>query len=1127
MDQGTSAISSIIVQCQFCQAKGVISTSTHNIINIITHICLSCKCQWYECLLCSHNKNKDPRTHFKFDKPAGYKRHNIKHHPVAAPLIDVHAFTQPLNDEDHDQFSEDITTTFDIQRDVQNPYVGEKIYDENIIKSVDRFWLALSDNAEKADLSVLPNTKYRSFYENQQLNLGAACLINLSQNGVNISAPLIVPREVLLHLRIAELVILLPKTKKRKLASIFEGIENSTSYRHNQAVKTSSTSSNSLTDSVPPVLGFPPTVEEMRNTIIEGENAISPNIPYVPVEALENNHSYSSLMDIVKDLIASGNELDITGLFVQPNQTSVINIGQTRRAQSIYQRSRLLYNGMVLTLTFTFWSDDFEPSNVKQNRNSLWVLTCTISPPKHRTHTSENTYIVAMGPKNASHEVVWRRLQQDLKHLSGSFSGKRPSFYHSGLKKNILVHAEIHCILQDSPERRSCNYVSAGNGQFTALWGRSINLLAIAGVVPSCEKCLSNRINGVPREKCLLCLDWDLISPNILMQFPAPTDYPEAEILENGKLNPRTITYESLCDAASKSHKNVEDGTWKPKNAKAYLSVAGWNGNGKDKIIEHAVNALKWKEAINKRETNNEAYVAMLQCYTQDKAHFEPWAMPSIMAGGSIGMNLFVETPMHILFLNNTRNSVLLIIAWLKVNKKFTPFMKESQGKLEQIQKLSLSFCKALPFGKGTLGGFVSENHMVFARTGKWLFASIESITEEEPYVEPSTPVDCWYVKPLSNWLKARHYPHSGLKAILLARVKKLMNQPGGPPDLLPPMNGQVALVKDLVSSLTSMVAHIMVQITDEAIIQSAERHLKMYLSSYARLERTIREHSKQIIERIPCGSDDTSFIDDINNFDKDDEDPEHNSDTEHNSEHRDILAEVNEVTNTRKKKSKLIPEWIQKHSIIGLTNMISNMREFGSARVLWEGSAKGEGILKEVKPLVQRNTPNFILNAHKKFHQRKGLKYVMSTVETSKNLVNDFLLEVDNIKFYTSDVIKKSLMTKTAISLVRLSDNRFMFITDWKNGEGEVFIRQKYFGQCFGADYFQWKLAAGTQDFNISDITHYCLFLPWYPSMKFSTVANLDPTNEHIYYVITSQWYELVKNGDFVRYRNINLNYK
>jgi hypothetical protein len=462
----------------------------------------------------------------------------------------------------------------------------------------------------------------------------------------------------------------------------------------------------------------------------------------------------------------------------------------------------------------------------------------------------------------------------------------------------------------------------------------------------------------------------------------------------------------------------------------------------------------------------------------------------------------------------------------LKLNKKFTPFVKESDGKLEQIQKLALEFCKAIPFGKGTLGGCVSENIMVYARVGKWFFSTIESITAEQPYVEPATPIDCWRVIDLTGWLKARHYPHSGLKAILLARVKKLIDQHGGPPEPLPPMKGQVLLVKDLVVSLCSMIAHLMVHTTNETIIQDAERHLKMYLSSYAKLEKTIREHSKRIIETIPLSSEDSSFIDDINDYEGEEEEEDDNQ--EHNSQHDDVLSDVDQVTNTRKRKSKLIPEWIQKHSIICLTNMIPNMRDFGSARHLWEGSAKGEGILKEIKPLVDKSKHKFIIDAHKKFHQRKGLKYVMSTLNTSANEIEDKGgdIEEGNIRNYTIDTIHKSLSQKEVQSLVRLSDNRFMFITNWKVGEGVVFIRRRYFGQCWGADYFEWTLVDGIQDFKTEDNTHYCLFLPYYPTMKFGTDQPFDVTNEHIYYVVTSQYFELIKNGEFVQCRNTNINY-
>jgi hypothetical protein len=212
------------VTCPQCEAKVI-----HSILgdeHIITPQCRSCEIQWYECFLCSQDQNRDPRQHVIFNDMKIVKRHNKRYHRMADTTIESNiAFTQTPNQPDDDEhFQHDDTSLSEIE--------GQSICDDNIIhlRMVDRFWLSIAVNSQTADLSVLPNSKYQTFYANQQRNLGGACLINRSQNGIDITAPLIVPREVLMHLRIAELIILLPKTKKRKLASIFEGIEDSTSY---------------------------------------------------------------------------------------------------------------------------------------------------------------------------------------------------------------------------------------------------------------------------------------------------------------------------------------------------------------------------------------------------------------------------------------------------------------------------------------------------------------------------------------------------------------------------------------------------------------------------------------------------------------------------------------------------------------------------------------------------------------------------------------------------------------------------------------------------------------------------------------------------------------------------------
>eukprot|EP00978_Attheya_sp_CCMP212_P015490 scaffold39959_cov64-Attheya_sp.AAC.5 len=117
------------------------------------------------------------------------------------------------------------------------------------------------------------------------------------------------------------------------------------------------------------------------------------------------------------------------------------------------RRFAIIYFKLIfLKMTFRENGLDDVTGDYEEKKNSA------ICPPKHHTHTSENTYVIAMGPKNVSHEVVWRRLQQDLKHLSGSFTGERPSFYHSRILQND-VHATTLVLMQYPHVRNACQTV--------------------------------------------------------------------------------------------------------------------------------------------------------------------------------------------------------------------------------------------------------------------------------------------------------------------------------------------------------------------------------------------------------------------------------------------------------------------------------------------------------------------------------------------------------------------------------------------------------------------------------------------------------------------------------------------
>ena len=52
-----------------------------------------------------------------------------------------------------------------------------------------------------------------------------------------------------------------------------------------------------------------------------------------------------------------------------------------------------------------------------------------------------------------------------------------------------------------------------------------------------------------------------------------------------------------------------------------------------------------------------------------------------------------------------------------------------------------------LPFKRGTLGGWVSKNHITWACISKWLYRQLDGFVDDEPYVPPNKPVKRWLVK--------------------------------------------------------------------------------------------------------------------------------------------------------------------------------------------------------------------------------------------------------------------------------------------------------------------------------------------------------------------------------------------
>jgi hypothetical protein len=121
--------------------------------------------------------------------------------------------------------------------------------------------------------------------------------------------------------------------------------------------------------------------------------------------------------------------------------------------------------------------------------------------------------------------------------------------------------------------------------------------------------------------------------------------------------------------------------------------------------------------------------------------------------------------------------------------------------------------------------------------------------------------------------------------------VKNYIDQPLGPPSILPPPGGGVGNIIEMIGSLKAMVARIMKQCVSTEDIDDIECHIKLFLSSFESFDIAMR-----------------------------------NTDTK--------------------------PTWLTSYNFMCLINVPKMIQEFGPVRNLWEGGGQGEKIIGLLKPL-------------------------------------------------------------------------------------------------------------------------------------------------------------------------------
>jgi hypothetical protein len=832
---------------------------------------------------------------------------------------------------------------------------------------------------------------------------------------------------------------------------------------------------------------------------VDGSKSIPRNLPRIPIYEF-GEYAVMKPTDCFRDAMAYG--------LVEPFGTESTSIlASTPRGKEILDHVKKTSNDDPLSFVASLipWEDDMDPSHVKGNRHKVFVQQLTIGVPDSRIHTSDNTYPIVLGSANGSAEdkaAVSKFILQDLVELADGID-----CYHGGWKRRIeKCRGIIYSILADRPAKAGALWVLAGNSPYHPCFGTVGDVAHVYMLIPSCDCCLSRRINNLPPlSTCPHCQNWVLVG----YYYPKPNDYPTniAGGPSQQFLPFKNIDFESLRNAAMTIFTNILSGAWTTKKAtKCYGKTEGLQEDLSDLIYIAA-------KAATEQDDANKILEDILSPY---------WRYPFV------NIRDWIPGLMHQLFLGIVKAVLGLFVKdWITSQNKHSQFVVHVNKLLHQLKKFNLSWLKVELLSKdGKFGKYVSENYLSYAKVAKWLYSMLSPIPGTDlPYADPPEKLLSQYlVDELRKWLDSRRieYPSGANKpALYKACVDAVDANDGVWPPIIPPdrLDANLAEVEHLICAMTSMISRIMVQggIVPDSHIEDTDRHIKYFLSKTDSL----------------------------------------------------LKKYVHIAGNSSKAgKNIKIVEWVDKYNFITLLSIPESLRRYGSHRPLWEGDGKGEASLPLIKVsckslkgrwayrtadrYTERRTMNRCMSSLLQRIDRLGIedirmvklaKELMGLVASEKKCADEEEEEEeDNDDEEDDDDDEEKLLTRelqsyrrsfyryqnagsvadcftvgdVPISVVILTNNRYGVVHKTPKGRPDEVIPlclDTTVTQCHsGSHYFRWSVTDEMdmevgEEFGTVDIVDAGLLLPC-----------LMEKGASLYMLVTSDWHEMGRGGKIIR---------
>lgn len=312
-------------------------------------------------------------------------------------------------------------------------------------------------------------------------------------------------------------------------------------------------------------------------------------------------------------------------------------------------------------------------------------------------------------------------------------------------------------------------------------------------------------------------------------------------------------------------------------------------------------------------EDDDDRIQAWNELMNAEPSKYEPWKIPPIWET-DLSLQQTAEPAMHQLFLGVTKTLILEVQNWCSLRGKYSALKRRLDQKCRMVMALHLSWCKTQPIFGENLGGWVAENCVGFARLTPWMYAELTELQQDSPFVTPERPISKWKAEECKAFLRERRLPRTGRVADLRKRVQDNKDSP-----VLPPLGGDFTNVRLATLSLWIMLCLLMgMRWATDKVVDTVEQLIRVFLT---------------------CCHD----------FDK------------------EMLPDV-------KRKE---PFWLTAYNFSCLLNIPEQILLLGPLRNRWEGSVRGEGFLRIVKPAIVAKRLNWAFNLMCSLMRQKCLLFL------------------------------------------------------------------------------------------------------------------------------------------------------